>query len=88
MLTRCTPVIPALRMLRQEDCEFKAGLSYTVRSCQKERRRGEGREKRGERDRQTDRQTGVVIHTCNPSYLVSRDWMVTVQDQPTSGSHL
>jgi hypothetical protein len=27
----CTPVIPALRRLRQEDHEFEASLDYTVR---------------------------------------------------------
>jgi hypothetical protein len=28
-----TPVIPALRMLRQEYCKFKASLGYIARSC-------------------------------------------------------
>jgi hypothetical protein len=27
----CTPIIPALRRLRHEDCEFKASLGYIVR---------------------------------------------------------
>lgn len=30
-----TPTIPALRRLRQEDCEFEASLSSTVRPCLK-----------------------------------------------------
>jgi hypothetical protein len=29
------PVIPALRRLRQEHCEFQASLSYTGRVCHK-----------------------------------------------------
>jgi hypothetical protein len=28
--------IPTLGRLRQEDCEFKTSLGYTVRSCHKE----------------------------------------------------
>jgi hypothetical protein len=31
----CLPVISALGRLRQEDCEFKASLSYIVRTCLK-----------------------------------------------------
>jgi hypothetical protein len=27
------PIIPALRSLKQEDCEFKASLGYMGRSC-------------------------------------------------------
>jgi hypothetical protein len=30
-----TPVIPALRKLRQEDCEFEASLDCTVRCVSK-----------------------------------------------------
>jgi hypothetical protein len=29
------PVTPALRRLRQEECEFKASLEYVVRACPK-----------------------------------------------------
>jgi hypothetical protein len=29
----CTPVIPALWELRQEDLEFQTSLGYTVKSC-------------------------------------------------------
>jgi hypothetical protein len=32
------PVIPALRRLKQEDCEFKASLSYIVRLCLKKKK--------------------------------------------------
>jgi hypothetical protein len=32
---------PALRRLRQQDCEFKASLDYTVRSCLKKKERKE-----------------------------------------------
>jgi hypothetical protein len=35
----CTPVIPALGKLRQEDCEFQASLDYTVRSCLKKKKK-------------------------------------------------
>jgi hypothetical protein len=31
----CTPVIPAFRNLRQEDCKFKASLGYIERPCLK-----------------------------------------------------
>jgi hypothetical protein len=30
---QCTPVIPALRRPRQENCKFKASLRYIVRPC-------------------------------------------------------
>jgi hypothetical protein len=33
------PIIPALRKLRQEDCELKASLVYMTRPCLKRRRR-------------------------------------------------
>jgi hypothetical protein len=29
----CTPVIPALRRLRHEDCKFEASLSYKSSPC-------------------------------------------------------
>lgn len=29
----CAPIIPALQRLTQEEHEFKANLSYTVRAC-------------------------------------------------------
>jgi hypothetical protein len=31
------PIIPARRKLRQENCEFKASLGYTVITCLKKR---------------------------------------------------
>jgi hypothetical protein len=34
-----TPIIPALRRLRQEDLEFKASLGYIVRPSPKKRKR-------------------------------------------------
>jgi hypothetical protein len=33
----CTPIIPALRKVRQEDCEFKASLGYTAKPCFKKK---------------------------------------------------
>jgi hypothetical protein len=52
-----TPVISALRGLRQEDCELEANLGYTVRLCLKK----------------TKTRPGVVLHTCNLSYSEGRD---------------
>jgi hypothetical protein len=40
-----TPVIPALRRLKQEDVEFEARLGYMVRCCLKRK----GREKKRSR---------------------------------------
>jgi hypothetical protein len=37
-------IIPALRRLRKEECEFEARLNYLTRSCLKE-----GRERQRER---------------------------------------
>jgi hypothetical protein len=40
-------LIPALRWLRQEDCKFKASVSYIARPCLKKRKeRREGGKKR------------------------------------------
>jgi hypothetical protein len=33
----CTPVIPAFRRLRQENCEFEVSLGYIVRPYLKQR---------------------------------------------------
>jgi hypothetical protein len=33
------PVIPALRRLRQEECEFQVSLGYMVRPCLKEKKK-------------------------------------------------
>jgi hypothetical protein len=35
-------IIPALGILSQEDIEFKVGLGYIVRTCQRKRRGGRG----------------------------------------------
>jgi hypothetical protein len=35
----CTPIIPALGRLRQEDHEFKASLGYTQKPCLKKRKK-------------------------------------------------
>jgi hypothetical protein len=53
---RYTPVIPAFRRQRQEDQEFKASLSYIVRSCLKNKRACQV----------------PVAHACNPSYSGGR----------------
>jgi hypothetical protein len=37
-LWRCTPVITALRRLRQEDHKFWTSLTYTVRLCPKKKK--------------------------------------------------
>jgi hypothetical protein len=41
------PVIPILRRLRQEDCEFEGSLCYTMEPCLKKRRRGKEEEEEG-----------------------------------------
>jgi hypothetical protein len=47
----CTVVIPELRRLRQEDCEYEVSFSYKVRPCLKKTKgREEGRE-RGREER-------------------------------------
>jgi hypothetical protein len=35
----CTPVLPALGRLRQEDCEFWASVSYIERFCLKAKKK-------------------------------------------------
>jgi hypothetical protein len=56
------PVISALRMLRQEDCELQANLDYIVRPCQKkkerQREKEEGRKKGREEGREGERKEG------------------------------
>jgi hypothetical protein len=44
----CTPVIPALGILRHENGEFQVSLNYTARTCQNEKGglKGEGEKKR------------------------------------------
>jgi hypothetical protein len=34
-----TPIIPALRRLKQKDCEFKVNLGYVARPCLKTNRK-------------------------------------------------
>jgi hypothetical protein len=36
---RCMPMIPVLRRLRKEDCEFEASLGNTERPCLKKKKK-------------------------------------------------
>jgi hypothetical protein len=51
------PVIPALRKLRKEDCEFKASMGYIARPCLKTQR---GREKENEKNSQNGRKIFTI----------------------------
>jgi hypothetical protein len=55
---QCMSIIPVLRRLRQENCEFETSLGYRARH----------RERETERERQTDRQrtTYIRIKLENP----------------------
>jgi hypothetical protein len=44
-------IIPALGILSQEDIEFKVGLGYIVRTCQRKRRRRKRNRRRRRRKR-------------------------------------
>jgi hypothetical protein len=58
----CIPINTGTELLRQEAfAKFKASLSYTVRSCFKEKRAGK------ERGREAERQTLSVL--CYPGFL-------------------
>jgi hypothetical protein len=50
-----TPIVPALRSLRQEDCDFKTSLGLIVRLCLKNRKQtkacGSNEGKREKRER-------------------------------------
>jgi hypothetical protein len=40
-----TPVVPALRRLRQENCEFQASLDYIVKPCLKKNKTNKTKKK-------------------------------------------
>jgi hypothetical protein len=61
----CIPTIPALKRLRQEDCEFQTRLGYLARLCLKQtNKKSKTKIKNG---------WASVAHACNPSYSRRRD---------------
>jgi hypothetical protein len=47
----CKPAIPALGRLRQDDCEFKAWLSYIMKPCPNVGRGRRKEDKEGKEDK-------------------------------------
>jgi hypothetical protein len=52
---RTAPVIPAIRKLSQEDCEFKASFGYIIRLCQGGEKEGWREGERGRKGKEKKR---------------------------------
>jgi hypothetical protein len=78
-----TPVIPALRRLRQEDHKFEVRVSYIAGPCKRKERRKEGRregkrgrkrerrkEREGRKERRKEQESKLLIFMVNFSFIL------------------
>lgn len=63
-----TPAIPALVLLRREDCRFKTSLDNLGRPCLKNKKQQTNKKKNLTSDQKLDNGSDTVVRTRNASY--------------------